>query len=425
MILDDPQVDRDQQGQVKDLQMYRVLRRLGRWGMLIGVAIAWQSPLAAEEYHVQPGDVLEVTVIGIPDLTQKVPVEINGEATFPLIGELQVKGMAISKVRALVRTQLSNTVYRNRGNGIDASSEVIAHQEVSVRIASYRPIYVTGHVLRPGELIYRPGMTVEQAISAAGGHDPFSLRAGDGGRGGVDILRLQGERAAQQAELAREEARIWRLNVVLGKKDNNAEGHAGSGGARRSSPEFVEMERAYLQSFRKDHDLARRHLKEAIARADKRLKVLKLQSEKEEQSVKLDQADVARVNKLYSRRVISAARISEVRRAALLSASRALQTTIAAENERKELANLSAQLERLDSTMRLKMLDELALAVVRAKSLRHRLDVLEQQLGLGGVTEKAVVVTRQNNGTQNEIVTGGSFELRPGDVVRVLSVVTQ
>src|SRR5580700_8199160 len=79
--------------------------------------------------------------------------------------------------------------------------------QASIEILGYRPFYILGDVNKPGEYPYRPGLTVLEAISIAGGryrvNDPALLltTAGD-----LRVLRLQysallARRARLQAQL--------------------------------------------------------------------------------------------------------------------------------------------------------------------------------------------------------------------------------
>ena len=68
---------------------------------------------------------------------------------------------------------------------------------VSVSIMEYRPFYVTGEVKKPGSYPFHPGLTIDRAISIAGG---FTERASKGrifvvhDRTGVEGGGIQKER---------------------------------------------------------------------------------------------------------------------------------------------------------------------------------------------------------------------------------------
>ena len=70
-------------------------------GMVAAVILITAHSKAADEYQLRSGDVLELAVINVPELSQRIPIEINGKATFPLIGEIQVDGVSLEKLRNL------------------------------------------------------------------------------------------------------------------------------------------------------------------------------------------------------------------------------------------------------------------------------------------------------------------------------------
>ena len=76
--------------------------------------------------------------------------------------------------------------------------------DVAVEIVQFRPFYIVGHVTQPGEFPYRPGLTVLQALSIAGGlrtreEDMSRLeREVIAGRGDVGLLALSERQPARQ-----------------------------------------------------------------------------------------------------------------------------------------------------------------------------------------------------------------------------------
>ena len=49
-------------------------------------------PSRNEAYKIGPLDVLDVTVLKVPDLSKTVQVDRNGNITYPLIGEIPAAG---------------------------------------------------------------------------------------------------------------------------------------------------------------------------------------------------------------------------------------------------------------------------------------------------------------------------------------------
>ena len=61
------------------------------------LATIWVA--VAEEYRMMKGDILELFVVGAPELNQKATIDIDGQVTLPLIGELIAEGVPLSTFR--------------------------------------------------------------------------------------------------------------------------------------------------------------------------------------------------------------------------------------------------------------------------------------------------------------------------------------
>jgi polysaccharide biosynthesis/export protein len=131
---------------------------------------------AKAEYRLHVGDVIEIAVARLPELKQRVPVQMDGTISYPLLGTISVADLSPAEVQAKVGAMLAAKVFRQRTSDGRENSVAIDSDEVTATIAEYRPVYVNGDVSRPGELVYRPLMTVRQAIALAGGYDVLRLR---------------------------------------------------------------------------------------------------------------------------------------------------------------------------------------------------------------------------------------------------------
>lgn len=101
------------------------------------------------------GDEIEVTILRHPDLSGTFDIAGDGQISLALIGPVAASGRSVKDVEQEI-TQ------RYRG-------DFLRDPNVNVRVVTYRPVSVLGGVNNPGNLVYRPGMTVLTAIAAAGG----------------------------------------------------------------------------------------------------------------------------------------------------------------------------------------------------------------------------------------------------------------
>lgn len=121
--------------------------------------VTTQSQIATA-YTLGSSDRLRVTVFGHPTLSGEFEVDGTGAISMPLIG--QVAAISLSTV------ELENAIAATLADGY------VLNPRVSVEVINYRPYYILGEVGRPGEYPYTSGLTVQNAVAAAGG---FSYRA--------------------------------------------------------------------------------------------------------------------------------------------------------------------------------------------------------------------------------------------------------
>ncbi len=131
--------------------------------VLLGLISAADRPPEAaqtEEYHVGPGDLLEVSVFGQPDLSGRFPVAPDGFLEFPLLGRLAVGGRLPREIKADLTKRLADGYLKS--------------PQVSVSIAEYRSrrVFVTGEVTRPGSIALTGPLTMLEALAAAGSLAP-------------------------------------------------------------------------------------------------------------------------------------------------------------------------------------------------------------------------------------------------------------
>lgn len=126
------------------------------FALLIAAVVAARVT-AQNEYVIGAQDVLNITVIGEPDLTNKFTVEQDGTFTFPFIGRVKAGGLTQRALEDELRKQLANGFLRN--------------PQVAVAVETYRSqrIIVIGEVRTPSEYQLTGDMTLLTALARAGG----------------------------------------------------------------------------------------------------------------------------------------------------------------------------------------------------------------------------------------------------------------
>ncbi len=120
------------------------------------------------EYRIGVEDVLAINVWRNPDLAVTVPVRPDGMISMPLIGDVQAGGLTPAQVTADISKRLSRYIR-------DPQVAVIVTQLRSHEYLSR--VRVTGAVRTPVSLPFRQGMTVLDAVLAAGGVNDFAAPA--------------------------------------------------------------------------------------------------------------------------------------------------------------------------------------------------------------------------------------------------------
>ena len=135
--------------------------------LLFLIAITLTGPALCEEYHIETGDLLLVTVYDQDDLTTKARVT-KGEITFPLIGTLKADGLTIDELKREIEKRLE--------------ADYLVNPRVNIVVEEYqkRKVFVLGAVEKPGdiELPLNKPTTVLEAITMAGGFNKVADQNG-------------------------------------------------------------------------------------------------------------------------------------------------------------------------------------------------------------------------------------------------------
>lgn len=115
------------------------------------------------DYVIGPGDVIQVFVWRNPELTVTLPVRPDGKFSSPLVEDMVAVGKTPSQLARDVEAVLAEYVRSPQVN-------VIVTQPAS----TLNQVKVMGQVKSPQALPYREGMTVLDAILAAGGLAEFA-----------------------------------------------------------------------------------------------------------------------------------------------------------------------------------------------------------------------------------------------------------
>jgi len=326
-----------------------------------------------------------------------------------------------------VQAMLATKVFRQRTSDGRENSVTIEPDEVTANVVEYRPIYVNGDVSKPGEETYRPSMTVRQAVALAGGYDVVRLRMNNPILESAD---LKGEYESLWTEYAKEQAHVWRLKKELGQQTALDERSLLDVPISRSmAQEIVKVETENLKARQTDQQAERTFLQRGIAEADEQINVLAQQQKTEEDGNQADIEELERAKELFSRGNLTTLRVTDARRAMLLSSIQKLQTTAQLLQTKRQKDDLARQIDRLDGQRRSDMLRELQESTVALSKTRFKLQstgeklqytsLAKSQLARGFGNKPAITVVRNGAKGVENLVANEDFELQPGDVVEI------
>jgi polysaccharide export outer membrane protein len=124
-----------------------------------------QSNLTKDVYRIGVDDIVQVSVWRNPELGITVPVRPDGMISVPLVGDVAAGGRTPSEVSKDIQEKLA--AYVRDPQVAVILTDLRSHEYLS-------RVRVTGAVRQPISIPFRPGMTVLDAVLAAGGITEFA-----------------------------------------------------------------------------------------------------------------------------------------------------------------------------------------------------------------------------------------------------------
>jgi polysaccharide export outer membrane protein len=133
-------------------------------GAVAGEAQTAAPELVGPDYVIGPGDTIRVDVWQNPELSmESIPVLPDGRFSTPLVRDIVAVGKTSTQLAKEIETRLA---------------EYVRMPQVTVTVihaaSAFSQVKVIGQVRQPQALAYREGMTVLDAILAAGGLAEFA-----------------------------------------------------------------------------------------------------------------------------------------------------------------------------------------------------------------------------------------------------------
>jgi protein involved in polysaccharide export with SLBB domain len=150
---------------------------LGALALAQGAAGDPAPAYGGADYRLGTSDKIRVIVYGEEDLGGEYQIDATGFVRLPLIGQVKAGGLTAHDLEGNIVTALANGYLND--------------PHVNVEVTAYRPFYIVGEVLKPGEYPYANGMTASSAVALAGGFTPKAIQS-------TVYVRHQGESIEQR-----------------------------------------------------------------------------------------------------------------------------------------------------------------------------------------------------------------------------------
>ena len=136
---------------------------LGQSELRVGAQGGGAVILAAEDgYRIGAGDLLEISVFKVPELSKTVQVSGTGTVNIPLLGEISVAGKTTAELERELTAELAKDYLQN--------------PQVSVLVKEYnsQSVTINGAVQKPGVYPIKTSTSLLQLVALAGGFQEMS-----------------------------------------------------------------------------------------------------------------------------------------------------------------------------------------------------------------------------------------------------------
>jgi polysaccharide biosynthesis/export protein len=357
-------------------------------------------------YRLRAGDTIEVSIAGPSQVKQGFVLDLDGQISVPLVGVVKAEGLTIGELR-------------------DKLQQILP-RDIAVNIVDYSPVYINGDVVKPGELRFRPNMTVRQAVALAGGYEVMRYHLVDPV---IQSADLGADYETYWTEQAREQARLARLKAELNNEAQLAPSRAESPVSNQLQSEIVNNESQQLALWHSDFDKGIASLNRAIQSSTDQLAELVEQRDKEKEGAAADAAELQRLLAFNKQGDVTSNRVVDARRAMLLSSTRELQTEEQIVQITREREGYIRQIEKLKDEGRSTILKEIEDSQLRLASVNARIaatadkmvytSTMRSQLPLSKLGGPSVTIIRGDRENRSKTEASEDSVLEPGDVIEI------
>jgi protein involved in polysaccharide export with SLBB domain len=403
-----------------------------RWGFLSFAFILLNTiagPVGAADYLLGPQDKVRIKayewrasrdeIFEWEGLNDEFTVGAAGTLSLPFAGEVRAAGTTTGELATSIADRIRSELGLSR------------RPDTSVEIVQFRPFYIVGQVDHPGEFRYRPGLTVLQALSIAGGlqklndglmrveRDAISAR-GDLQVLGAQAANLRARRARLEAELKQSDTLDFSDELTTRPKDASAE-------------LAMQQEGLIFQARREAFSTQMRALEQLKDFLEKEVVSLAAQKQTEDTQVKLVKKELSSVLLLVDKGLSAAPRQLGLERMLAQIEGERLRVETSLLRARQEISRTEISMLELKNKRTNDVTIELRETQAKLEELDRKSDTTEQLLYEAEVTapqflaqrarsrrvQPVYTIVRQRGENAIELSASESTAIEPGDTVKV------
>jgi protein involved in polysaccharide export with SLBB domain len=398
---------------------------------LVGITLVTGHPSAAfsAEYLLGPQDRLRLkiyewrasrdVIFEWTALNDIFTVGAGGTLSLPFVGDVQAAGETPRNLAQEIGRRLMHEMGLGR------------KPDVAVEVVQFRPFYVVGHVTQPGEFPYRPGLTVLQALTIAGG---LRTREDDISRLEREVIAGQGEVGILSLNNVSLLARKARLEAELaGAKEISFPDQLLRLSGEGSASIMMEQERSIFAARKDGQETQIRALEELKEFLVKELASLEKQLTFHDTQIELVEKELAGVSTLVKKGFSAAPREISLQRALADVQSSRLSAETSLLRARQEISRTEISILQLRNTFTNEVtvslretqsqLEEIVRKVDTASQLLHESEITAPRLlaarSRAQRAKPVFTIVRPEDGGAIEIPATETSEVLPGDTIKI------
>jgi exopolysaccharide production protein ExoF len=364
-----------------------------------------------DQVKITDAERLAIRFQGYPELTGDYRISPDGEISVPVIGRFNVVDQTAAQLEKILAKK----------TGEIAGREVY----VTVEMAAYRPMFVTGLVKTPGSIQWFPGMTVLKAVSLSGGiYRVDGVVRSDSTSGSNELARfkkaLEDEKRSI-AELARIRAEQRSASVI--EIPDQLVKLAGP----KEAEQLINAQTVLLESRRSSFADQLATLERGRALAGQELAGLKVQGSRITELLRLRTDARQKVQDLLSKGLVRADRaldeeikVSELEEKSTNTAVAVARVQATVANLEREAVTMQAERKAQLEGQALKLEREIVQLGIEFESSRDAYSELTGNSTPGGPERQMSFKLVRSIGSERDVILANDSTLtRPGDVLVV------